>query len=365
MVSLHEITSSRGALDHIHFETFIERSRFSTELRPDGTAVRVTSVPHPSGLYAIPRHGNTHPALSMMIASGALDRCQGWNRTRVVAHDRDPGHFRVLPRQRRRPGGRRPDRRRRAGRAVHPDQARSRLSRPRRSPTACSEAGLSPDDLDYVAFYDKPLTKFERLLETYLAYAPRGLPQLPPGHAALAQGQAAHAPDDPPRPGRADPGPAGLHRPPREPRRQRVLPQPVRRGGHPDPRRRRRVEHGDLRRRRGEPDPPDRPHRVPPFARPALLGVHLLLRLQGQQRRIQADGPGPLRPADLPGPDPRAADRPEARRQLLAGHGLLQLLPGADDDQPAVPPTSSAGRRARRSRRSSSGTWTWPPASRP
>jgi carbamoyltransferase len=36
------------------------------------------------------------------------------------------------------------------------------------------EAGLSPDDLDYVAFYDKPLTKFERLLETYLAYAPSG-----------------------------------------------------------------------------------------------------------------------------------------------------------------------------------------------
>ncbi len=36
------------------------------------------------------------------------------------------------------------------------------------------EAGLEPGDLDYVAFYDKPLTKFERLLETYLAYAPRG-----------------------------------------------------------------------------------------------------------------------------------------------------------------------------------------------
>jgi carbamoyltransferase len=36
------------------------------------------------------------------------------------------------------------------------------------------EAGLGPDDLDYVAFYDKPLTKFERLLETYLAYAPAG-----------------------------------------------------------------------------------------------------------------------------------------------------------------------------------------------
>jgi carbamoyltransferase len=36
------------------------------------------------------------------------------------------------------------------------------------------EGGLSPAELDYVAFYDKPLAKFERLLETYLAYAPRG-----------------------------------------------------------------------------------------------------------------------------------------------------------------------------------------------
>jgi carbamoyltransferase len=37
-----------------------------------------------------------------------------------------------------------------------------------------AEAGLRPEDLDYVGFYDKPLTKFERLLETYLAFAPAG-----------------------------------------------------------------------------------------------------------------------------------------------------------------------------------------------
>jgi carbamoyltransferase len=36
------------------------------------------------------------------------------------------------------------------------------------------EAGISLTDLDHVVFYDKPLVKFERLLETYLAYAPRG-----------------------------------------------------------------------------------------------------------------------------------------------------------------------------------------------
>lgn len=37
-----------------------------------------------------------------------------------------------------------------------------------------SEAQLTLADLDYVVFYDKPLIKFERLLETYLAYSPRG-----------------------------------------------------------------------------------------------------------------------------------------------------------------------------------------------
>jgi carbamoyltransferase len=36
------------------------------------------------------------------------------------------------------------------------------------------EAGLGREDLSWVGFYDKPLLKFERLLETYLAYAPSG-----------------------------------------------------------------------------------------------------------------------------------------------------------------------------------------------
>lgn len=35
-------------------------------------------------------------------------------------------------------------------------------------------AGLKPEQLDYVGFYDKPFRKFERLLETYLAFAPSG-----------------------------------------------------------------------------------------------------------------------------------------------------------------------------------------------
>ena len=36
-------------------------------------------------------------------------------------------------------------------------------------------AGIKGAELDYVAFYDKPFLKFERILETYLAYAPFGI----------------------------------------------------------------------------------------------------------------------------------------------------------------------------------------------
>jgi len=46
---------------------------------------------------------------------------------------------------------------------------------PRHAVDFClAEAGLEPSELDYVGFYDKPLTKFERLLETYLAFVPAG-----------------------------------------------------------------------------------------------------------------------------------------------------------------------------------------------
>jgi carbamoyltransferase len=47
-----------------------------------------------------------------------------------------------------------------------------------------SEAGIGMGDIDYVVFYDKPFIKFERLLMTYLATAPKGLrsffQQMPP-----------------------------------------------------------------------------------------------------------------------------------------------------------------------------------------
>ncbi len=46
---------------------------------------------------------------------------------------------------------------------------------PKHSIAYClKEGGITGDQLDYVTFYDKPFLKFERLLETYLTYAPVG-----------------------------------------------------------------------------------------------------------------------------------------------------------------------------------------------
>jgi carbamoyltransferase len=46
---------------------------------------------------------------------------------------------------------------------------------PRHAILAClQQAKIHPREIDFVTFYDKPFSKFERLLETYLAFAPRG-----------------------------------------------------------------------------------------------------------------------------------------------------------------------------------------------
>ena len=38
-----------------------------------------------------------------------------------------------------------------------------------------ADGGLKLDQIDHVVFYEKPFLKFERLLETYIGFAPRGL----------------------------------------------------------------------------------------------------------------------------------------------------------------------------------------------
>ena len=47
---------------------------------------------------------------------------------------------------------------------------------PHRAVEYClGQAGIGIKDLKYVVFYDKPLIKFERLLETYVGFAPKGI----------------------------------------------------------------------------------------------------------------------------------------------------------------------------------------------
>ena len=53
-----------------------------------------------------------------------------------------------------------------------------------------TEVGCAPADIDYVVFYDKPFLKFERLLETYLAYAPVGFKSFATALPGLVDGQA-------------------------------------------------------------------------------------------------------------------------------------------------------------------------------
>ena len=90
------------------------------------------------------------------------------------------------------------------------------------------EAGIAFSDIDFVTFYEKPFLKFERLLETYLAFAPRGFRSFRMAIPLwlkeklfqksllieLLARRGARC-----RLGRE----AALHRAPREPRRERVL----------------------------------------------------------------------------------------------------------------------------------------------
>ncbi len=104
-----------------------------------------------------------------------------------------------------------------------------------------SAAGIDIGGVDLVAFYDKPFVKFERILETYLATAPRGfasfltaMPQWLKHKLFMRETIARRLGYD-----RGDP----LRRAPPVARRQRLLPVSLPGVGRPDARRRRRVGH--------------------------------------------------------------------------------------------------------------------------
>jgi carbamoyltransferase len=141
-----------------------------------------------------------------------------------------------------------------AGRALHPQEARPGLSPPRHRVLPGRGRRVARGRSIIVVFYDKPFIKFERLLETYLSFAPRGFRSFRmalPIWLKEKLFQKIHAPGRAPgaarrrRLGRQTP----VHRAPPEPRRERLLPLAVRRGRDPHHGRRRRMVDDDARAR--------------------------------------------------------------------------------------------------------------------
>ena len=164
------------------------------------------------------------------------------------------------------------------------------------------------------------------------------VPLLLHGRPGVDQGEAVPERPVAPQAAGACPGgglghPAAVRRAPPVARGERVLPLALSRRGGPDHGRGGRVGHhlrGHRPRQRagdGAGDP------LSAFPGAALLGVHLLHRLQGEFRRVQGDGPGPLRGAEVRPHHPRPPDRSQAGWDVPPRHRLLRLLHRADDDQ--------------------------------
>ena len=176
-----------------------------------------------------------------------------------------------------------------------------------------SEAGIALSEVDHVAFYDKPFLTFERLLETYAAFAPRGLTSFRTAMPIWLKDKLFQ-------------------------KRNLLNELQAHPGGFTDPARLLFAEHhvshaasaffpspfeeavvltmdgvgewatttvGDRPRRATGAEKRDP---LPPFAGAALFGRHLLSGLQGQQRRIQDHGARPLRRAAFQRQDVGDAD---------------------------------------------------------
>lgn len=191
------------------------------------------------------------------------------------------------------------------------------------------EAGLSLAEIDYITFYDKPLVKFERLLETYLAFAPKGFRSfvmaipvwlkeklflkvtLKRELAALSglEQTALTA--------------TAISRTSRLTRRIRLLCQPVQESSGALPRRGWGV--GDKLGMAGRWLDTDTAmgNTLPTLLRAAVFGIHLLHRLQGQFGGIQTHGARALWRAQVRRPHQSPSHRYKARRNVSFGHALF------------------------------------------
>ena len=179
----------------------------------------------------------------------------------------------------------------------------TRRFRTTRSAIAWMRSAQNSPSIDHVAFYDKPFLKFERLLETYIAFAPRGFRSFQMAiplwlkeklfQKSLLRKELKKFDEE------ISVEQAAVHRASSEPCGIGVLSVAVREGGGADHGRRRRMGDDVGRARRGQQARNLPGDSLSPFARAALFGVHLLHRLQGQFRRVQGDGARALWRAEI------------------------------------------------------------------
>ena len=183
-----------------------------------------------------------------------------------------------------------------------------------------------------------------------------GLHVVPDGRPALDQGQAVHRSADQARSSATTA--TILYAEHHESHAASAFfPSPVRGGRDPDDRRRRRVGDGVDRRRPRQRHRDPRRAALARLARPAVLGVHLLHRVQGQLRRVQGHGARAVRRAEVRRPDLQGADRPARGRLVPAEPEVLQLPHRPDDDQRRRSTSCSAARRASPRASSRSARW--------
>ena len=168
-----------------------------------------------------------------------------------------------------------------------------------------SEAGLGPGDIDHVVFYEKPFLKFERLLETYLAVAPAGfrsffmaMPLWVHEKLRLPE-QMGRGLDDAYKGRYMFPEHHESHA------ASAFFPSPFEEAAILTLDGVGEWATATLGPWKGKPDRPQPRDAVPPLTGAPLLGLHVFLRVQGEQRRIQAHGPGALRRAPVRGGHPR------------------------------------------------------------
>ena len=201
------------------------------------------------------------------------------------------------------------------------------------------EAGITLADVDYVAFYDKPLLTFNRLLETYLAMRPtafrRSWRRFPSGSRKSFSEVHPAAGAEGPRSRHHFRQPVAVQLPPSLSRGERVLSIAVQRGGDTRDGRRWRVGDDLDRRRLRWRRQADQRDQVPHSIGMLYSAFTYYLGFKVNDGEYKVMGLAPYGEPRHVRQDLRQPARREAGRLLPAEHGVLQLLYRPDHDQRA------------------------------